>query len=295
MADPFWYGENQADQTRLRQGFAQQLANTNGNIAAARANDNVGRMEQAGANRMLYNQAAGIGPSVAQGQLNAGMQQGFAQALAMARSGRGANPYAAMRGAQTANGQLAAQTNQQAALLRLQEQQQAQQAYAQQLGMVRGQDQSLMQLGQQREGQYLQSQDAMNQAAINARVQQGQLAAQKRQQNFQLAGSILGGIGGGAATLFSDERLKEDIKEDPAAARDFLEAVRGYHYKYKDQSLGSGPQYGVMAQDLERSSVGKTLVSETPIGKVVDTRRGFTAVLAAAADLHQRVKKLESR
>jgi hypothetical protein len=52
-------------------------------------------------------------------------------------------------------------------------------------------------------------------------------------------------------------------------------------YDYKDPANGEGRRRGVMAQDLERSEVGKVFVREGPDGlKRVDTG-GLTLALVA--------------
>jgi len=93
-----------------------------------------------------------------------------------------------------------------------------------------------------------------------------------------------------AASMFSDERLKEDVEEfNPA---DFLDSLTGYKYKYKDPKHGQGKQVGVMAQDLEKTEAGSQLVRNTPEGKVVDYGESGPAVLASLADLNKRLKEL---
>lgn len=48
-----------------------------------------------------------------------------------------------------------------------------------------------------------------------------------------------------------------------------------------------------MAQDLEKSAMGKSLVVDTTEGKMIDTRKGFGAALAGMAELNQRTAELE--
>ena len=81
----------------------------------------------------------------------------------------------------------------------------------------------------------------------------------------------------------------------------FLDALKPNSYEYKDKfkknSLaGEGRFLGVMAQDLEKAGpVGKSMVEDTPMGKLVNYGKGFGAVLAAQAHLNQRLKALESK
>jgi hypothetical protein len=50
-----------------------------------------------------------------------------------------------------------------------------------------------------------------------------------------------------------------------------------------------------MAQELEKSELGRRLVKDTPSGKMVDYGRGLGTMLAAIADMNSRVKELETR
>lgn len=73
----------------------------------------------------------------------------------------------------------------------------------------------------------------------------------------------------------------------------FLDALKAYKYNYKDPKFGEGDHYSVMAQDLEQSPVGKKMVMNTNEGKLVDYNKGLPAMLAAQAQLHERLKRLE--
>lgn len=102
--------------------------------------NNQSRMQQQNLIQMLQAQANGTGPSIAQNQLKQATDRNIAGASSMAASGRG--PGAAM-GAYNANN-MAAQANQGAAMdsaiLRSQEQMQAQSMLGAVLGQTRGQD-----------------------------------------------------------------------------------------------------------------------------------------------------------
>ncbi len=107
--------------------------------AAGRGNDPL-QAQQNAYIQMLQQQAAGNGPSAAQGQLRAATDANVASAMGMAASQRGAGASGA--GYQAAN--MASQSNQQAAnqsaIIRAQEQQSAQQMLGGALGQARGQN-----------------------------------------------------------------------------------------------------------------------------------------------------------
>lgn len=77
------------------------------------------------------------------------------------------------------------------------------------------------------------------------------------------------GQGAGAAAMFSDERLKTDI--EPIAHEDLAEMtshLKAYAFNYKDDKHGKGRWVGVMAQDLLKSKLGKTLVETDSEGNL---------------------------
>jgi len=101
-------------------------------------------------------------------------------------------------------------------------------------------------------------------------------------------------------------KRKKAVKYEKGEPKDFspqkfLDALKPNSFEYKDKfkknSLaGEGRFLGVMAQDLEKAGpVGKSMVEDTPMGKLVNYGKGFGAVLAAQAHLNQRLKALESK
>lgn len=71
----------------------------------------------------------------------------------------------------------------------------------------------------------------------------------------------------------------------------------GYAYNYRDGS-GEDPtkrRYGVMAQDLERTPMGASLVEDTPRGKVIDTRQATGSLLASVSDLQKQIDEMKRR
>jgi endosialidase-like protein len=122
-------------------------------------------------------------------------------------------------------------------------------------------------------------------ATNNAQMGQAQDNADRQNTN-QLIGTGLT-----AAAMFSDKNVKEDIKKFDAS--EFLDSIIPKKYKYKDPSMGEGERYGIVAQDLERSPAGDSIVKDTPRGKAVDTTEATGPILAALGDLHHRLKRME--
>lgn len=141
--------------------------------------------------------------------------------------------------------------------------------------------------------------------------------AQRKSRQKKMADTIMGleapkNIGEGIANagkiaaaairskdLSSDERQKQSpLPNASSEVNDMMDSLEPKKYQYKNPELpGSAPgtRYGILAQDLEKSSLGKTLVKNTEHGKMVDTVQGFGAVLAAQAELNRRLKKLEKK
>lgn len=279
----------------------------------------------------LRNVGAGNAPSIGQMQMNANMDMANRQALALAASSRGAsNPMLAFRQAQLANQQNGLEAAQQAAIMGQQERMQANQML---LAGAAGQRGVSLQSGianQQndaaksaRDAKYAYDATAgagqtMMQMMSDERVKKNinpiNGAADKVEAfadsvtpppTYQVADTgpdrSKGGGGGGAGkailAMFSDERAKKSIKHKGNSGNEieeFVNNIQPYEYQYKNPAHGTGQKMGIMAQDLEKSDVGRTLVDQAPDGtKMVDTNKAIGAILAAVADINKKVKKLE--
>lgn len=138
---------------------------------------------------------------------------------------------------------------------------------------------------------------AMNTNQANMAMQQAQNAANQNASVmsglFSMGGKALGG-------WLSDKDAKEDIKEGSSEINELLDKLKPYSYNYKDEYKedegDEGRQLGVMAQDLEKSDLGQEFVEEDEEDlKRVDYGKMASTQLAALADLHARLKKLEGK
>lgn len=110
--------------------------------------------------------------------------------------------------------------------------------------------------------------------------------------------SIGGAIGTGVGlvgSIFSDKRLKKNTKPRSASFDKLLANIKGYEFEYKDESMGEGKRVGVMAQDLEKSELGKKMVQDTPEGKAIDVANAVGTMMASQGRLHERLAKLEKK
>lgn len=136
-------------------------------------------------------------------------------------------------------------------------------------------------------------------AEHNVALAQQQLDARRSESKQglwgQLGSAAVQGVAGLGATLLgafaSDERVKKDIAPADKPIENFMGALNAESFKYKGDEKQN---YGVMAQDMEKTPVGKSLISRDPQGvKNINTIQGFGTVLAGLSNLNERIRKLE--
>ena len=103
------------------------------------------------------------------------------------------------------------------------------------------------------------------------------------------------GLNQNQTSVTSDKNAKKDIKPAGKDVDKFLEALQAKSFRYKDPSVGEGDWTGIMAQDAEKSKMGKGIVTEGMDGKQIDMKRGLSAVLAGQARLNERLAKVEGK
>lgn len=293
-----------------------QAANINASGAQPYAN------AQQGLLGALQAQAAGAGgPTLAQNQLQSGLNATLASQLSAQAAQRGLNPGQQQSNIQNQAAQAAAQAAGASAQTRAQEQMNSQGQLGQLTGQGVNQAAQQAQLTQQaalanQAAQNTQSQFGSNQQQQNWQFGQGIGAQQQSQynqalydtsatqqkQNNQNLNTAVQGVGGllnsvGGLVGLSDENEKTDIS--PVDTSGMLEAMHASAYRYKDPSApGAAPgmHVGPMAQELERDPVGATTVVQNPDGtKGVDTGRLALTLAGALAQMHERVNALEKK
>lgn len=276
-----------------------------------------------GMQRDMYNRfgqmAAGAGPSLAQGQLQAGMADAGRAATQQMLQARGGNAAGAQMAATGMQANMGGQAAVAAANLRQQEMLGAMSAQAGMANQMAGQ--SLQgQLGM--EGMYqgaLQSQLEANLGGRqqrlderNARIERAQgikgmilpdlsdmrskTDIQPTQTGAQTAGGILGMLGGKAAALgpliaLSDERAKQNVA--PTSASEVVGNLDAASYEYKP-GFGQEPgrNLGVMAQDL--GAAYPPAVGQGPDGlQYIDMAKAGALTLAATVEQEKRLRALE--
>jgi hypothetical protein len=104
--------------------------------------------------------------------------------------------------------------------------------------------------------------------------------------------ATLSNIGGGVigAIKKSDERMKTDVEPGEEDIRKMLDSIEAYKFKYKGDDED---QVGVMAQDMERTPMGRSSVVD--IGGVKHIMEDPSKSLAMMKYLDERIKKLEGK
>lgn len=97
---------------------------------------------------------------------------------------------------------------------------------------------------------------------------------------------------GSDSDIESDERAKKNISDDDYQTQSFLDALKAHSFRYKDPANGKGRFTGVMAQELEKTPIGKQAVIETPKGKMVDYARLASVMLAGQVLQNEQIKQL---
>lgn len=291
------------------------------------------RNAQLGLVSQLQQQAAGQGPSIANMQLQQGADRNLKNAIAMQASQRGGMAGGlAMRNIAQQRADIGQQLAGQAGMQRLQEQQQAQQMLGGVSGGARGQDIGLAteqaQLGQQAA---LANQNAnLQQMALNDKMssfyntgladldmaQRGSaqdleklkvnqnlgvqgINAQSYEGASKRRGDLIGGIGGGLATAFSDKRLKMNIKDDDKELDHFLSGLNGHAKggvigKYETDDSGGEDETEKKAKELMSGEGTQNDSGQTKTGKAIgfgigsafkdDKKSGTGTTVAAGTD-----------
>lgn len=214
--------------------------------------------------QQLKQRSMGYEPSLAEEQTKQNIGKALNSTVSAIRSSPGLNPALQAR--------LGSQANQQAAT-------------------------DAVQLGTQaRLAEQQQATDQLSNAILGSSSQsigKQQSEGQAESSRIGRFGQVAGGIG--TAIAASDKNSKENISDSGGEARDLLDHLKGKLYEYKDDSNGDGVHVGIMAQDLEKSPLGRSMVIDDGGMKKVDFGKGFGAVLAAVTEIDDKLKKLESK
>jgi hypothetical protein len=147
-------------------------------------------------------------------------------------------------------------------------------------------------------GQVADIQSGVGQDVANLQMSAGNVAATGTKSKSD---PLLAGVGAAVGSFFSDMTVKHDIASvTDDEIEEFLNSMKPATYEYdesvKEKGAPNGRQMGVMAQDVEKSKMGTKLVKKNQDDiKVIDVPKSVSALLASAANLNDRVNKLEGK
>jgi predicted transcriptional regulator len=348
----------------------------------ARGDEQGARSGQLDLATALQAQASGLGPSLAEAQLQRQNENAIKNQLALAQSQRGINPVLAQRLAAQNIGNLQAEQGQRAAELRIAEQATARGQLGDVLNSTRGLDATLANqqavlnqgagLANQAVGADIskfnvandlvaQTQNVANTTNVNQfnakavdemakfnadatlkagvanqaadlqakGMDQAQIAKLlgleqaslqailqsegvklgleqgRNNQSSEVKSKIIGGAISGVAAAapeisaaLSDKNQKTGIKKSDKEINDMLNNLSAFTYKYKNPEMegaAEGKRYGILAQALEKSAAGKSIVKDTENGKMIDVNQGLGVALAALSAMNKRLAKMEGK
>ncbi len=115
-------------------------------------------------------------------------------------------------------------------------------------------------------------------------------------------GASLGGFAGQLSVApevaaLSDEREKTKISTKKAAEKikEFLDNLEPAEYEYKNKDYGNDKHISVMAQQLEKTDIGKKFVKDVDNKKFIDYGHALPMMMATIANIHGRLNKVEKR
>lgn len=142
--------------------------------------------------------------------------------------------------------------------------------------------------------------DAFGGGLMSSAYSFGATPGKSNDQAISSAGSMASGSGGsgggggmGMMALMSDERSKQAVAPADSEIEELLSTAGAHSYEYKDTKHGVGRFVSPMAQELEKTAIGKSMIVNTPEGKMVDYARGFGALLAAQVYLYKQLEALK--
>lgn len=123
------------------------------------------------------------------------------------------------------------------------------------------------------------------------------IARQNVETKQKAQAGLLSTAGSIAGAIFSDERVKTDVKDVPKKTLGaFLASLKGKSYNYKSPEYDHDPgdkHVGVMAQSLEKTKLGKSAVKEMDGTKQISLGRALQLLMAGEGHLYREIQGLK--
>lgn len=301
--NPEYAHQYKTDQNRSNY-YDKQAVGAFGGMNTAGRNINRNAAGYGGLISRLSDMGNGVGPSLAQMQLQQATNRNIQNQAGIAASNQGYNPAMAAR----LMGQNVAGMNQEAAgqsgQLRLQEQMDAmnqeiaaRQAQGQAYGMAGNLYGNQAQLGLTGGANYQGMAEDLAEKERQAKIalETGQVAANDKAVGRRLEFISKIGQAVGAAAV-SDENVKKDIHSGDKDIQTFLDAIAAHSYKYNDEVDEDDKEHvSPMAQELEKTKIGKGFVFNNKGVKNIDYGKMAGVLLASQAMLNKRLNEIEKR
>lgn len=98
-----------------------------------------------------------------------------------------------------------------------------------------------------------------------------------------------------AARAKRRQQLQSALESLGPAADKTMQGIRPVSFEYQPQVGQPGPKFGVTAQELERTPLGRGMVRETPAGKAIDVGQATGAILGMLGRVNERLRKVEGK
>lgn len=98
-----------------------------------------------------------------------------------------------------------------------------------------------------------------------------------------------------AARAKRRQQLQSALESMGPAADKTMQGIRPVSFEYQPQVGQPGPKFGVTAQELERTPLGRGMVRETPQGKAIDVGQATGAILGMLGRVNERLRKVEGK
>lgn len=267
-------------------------------IDTTQATQSRGQQEQA--IKALQGAANGTAPSAAELLLKQQSDANNAAAFGAAAALKGRTPGASFTTAARQNATNQLQTNATAAAQRAAEMANARSALSSVIGSQEQQDQQGAQAQAQLKTNYAANQEqGQLQSQGQGVTSAGDLVGANVKNSSNAATNLTGDITKGAQALgsLSDKRAKKNVKPVKAELDATFEALNPKTFEYKDPDqagAGHGERVGILAQDMQKSPLGKeTVIDGKPLK--LDIGNALGLALAGLASMRKELDTLKKK
>jgi hypothetical protein len=130
------------------------------------------------------------------------------------------------------------------------------------------------------------------QALVNPAQAYAESARRQQDKEEEFTGGLINSAIQSGSYLMSDEREKTDVSDAGNDLDALMAKIDPTKFRYRNpekDGAAPGEQVGVMAQDLEKHPIGRSMVVDTDEGKKIDPMRALSVIMAELANLNEKV------